>query len=512
MEGNFFTKSKIFLGACVCFIAGIVLASWLPPEWAERDLAWFVGLTGGAVILFLFWQIKSLRIAALWGLFLFLGLWRYGFSLPLNAPDKIWRYNGQTVNVQGIICNEPDVRQNNQKLEMCAENLSFFPERRVEGKILITTNLYPVYNYGERLEIICALEAPDKFRGFSYDRYLARYNIYSVCYYPRIETGVSADAVEKPAGNKLRAGLLQFKNKLRATIAYGLAEPEAGLAQAIFLGYKKNIPPALRADFSRVGLSHIIAISGMHISILAAMLMGLFLSLGLSRKKSFWLSAGLLLSYIILIGWPASAMRAGLMGFLLLWAMNLGRLSKSANSVVMAGAVLLLINPKLLRDDIGFQLSFLAVLGIIWFYPFLDRWTAKIKNPPKLLKAGISLVNITVAAQILTLPVLAYNFSQVSLIAPVSNLLVLWALPIMLATILGGLFLSLILSGGAFLFFLPAYFLLKYIIVVAGWLSRLPGAYVEIDYLWWGWAAVYYGVVLWILYKAHNVERVMHNV
>jgi len=486
-------KAKVFLFICLFFIAGVALASFLPLPSLVYDLWWFIGIVFCAVILILFFRNKKIRLPALLGLFLFLGIWRYSFCLPSNTPDKIWFYNGQEATVTGTICDEPDIRQRNVKYEVCtAKRLDLQTGGRasVSGRILVTTNLYPVFSYGDEIKIGCQLQTPEKFNDFAYDRYLARYNIYSVCYYPEIEL------LQKKYGNRFYNLIFKLKNKLHETMQAGLSEPEAGLAGAITLGYKKGISSYWQEKFSQAGISHIIAISGLHISILAALVMGFALGIGLPRRKAFWLASLFLLSYILLIGLPASAMRAGLMGFLVLWAMNLGRLNKLTNSLVLVAAVLLLINPRLLRDDIGFQLSFLAVLGIAYIFPIFKKWAGERKGRVTTL---LDIMGITISAQVFTLPIIALNFNQVSIIAPISNLLILWALPFLLVTILAGLALSLILPGLAWLFFLPSLLVLKYIMAVANWLAGLPLAYLEIDYLWWGWAGVYYSVVIYLI-------------
>ncbi len=244
---------------------------------------------------------------------------------------------------------------------------------------MVSTNIYPKYEYGDKLKINCELITPEKFNGFSYDRYLARYNIYSVCYYPSLsrETGQGLDSKDL-----IYKKIFSFKHLLQDKINSSLNEPEASLASAIFLGYKKNLPADLQDGFSKVGISHIVAISGMHIGIISVILMSVLIGFGFKRKYAFYIATFLLILYIVIIGFPASAMRAGLMGFLVLWALNLGRLNKITNSLFLTAAILLFINPKLLRDDIGFQLSFLAVLGIIYFYPsysviFLKKFLIK---------------------------------------------------------------------------------------------------------------------------------------
>jgi competence protein ComEC len=326
-----------------------------------------------------------------------------------------------------------------------------------------------------------------------------------VCYYPRLTpSSLRSDTPllirRGDGGEAFYKTVFGLKDKFREIIDFGLSEPESSLTRAIILGDKKGIPDDLRDKFSKTGVSHIVAISGMHISILAGLVMVMLLGAGLWRKHAFYFATLFLIIYIILIGLPASAMRAGLMGFLVLWALNLGRLNKLTNSLVLAAVVLLLINPKLLRDDIGFQLSFLAVLGIAYAYPLLNNIFDKIKIPK--LKGIRDILNITIAAQVFTLPIIALNFSQVSVIAPITNLLIIWTLPILMIAVLVALLLSLIFPSISFVFFLPVKLLLNYIIVIVELLADIPYAYLEIDYLWWGWAVLYYGVVVWTIYAA----------
>ena len=161
-------------------------------------------------------------------------------------------------------------------------------------------------------------------------------------------------------------------------------------------------------------------------------------------------------------------MRAGLMGFLVLWALKLGRLNKMTNSLIMTAAVLLLINPRLLRDDAGFQLSFLALAGLVYVYPIFKAIWQKIKWPK--LKGLSDAWLITLSAQVFTLPILAYNFNQISLVAPIANLAVLWSLPILTISILGALVLSILWPSLAVLFFTPSLLLTKYILTAVKFL------------------------------------------
>ncbi|MDO8592622.1 MAG: ComEC/Rec2 family competence protein [bacterium] len=473
------------------FISGIGLASFLPLKILHNDVWWF-----GAAVFFLalavwFWPNKIFLLAAVF----WLALWRYGASLPADAPDKIWRYNGRTAAVRGYAAGESDIRETNQKLEIAAEwlNLSAGGSIPVSGKILATADLYPEYNYGDELELECELKQPEQYQGFAYDRYLARYNIYSTCYYPKIKI------IGKNRGRIFYAKIFALKGKIAGIIDAGMSEPESSLARPIVFGGQRGVEPSIKQNFQKTGLTHIMAVSGFNVSIIAAVVLAVLLGAGISRRYAFYAAAAMLAGYIVLVGMPASAMRAGLMGFLVLWALKLGRLNKITNSLVLAAALLLLANPRLLRDDVGFQLSFLALAGLVYVYPILEALWQKIKLPK--LKGASDGLLITLAAQAFTLPILAYNFSQISLIAPLANLAVLWTLPILTVLILIAIPLSWAIPGLSFIFFLPSLILTKYILAAVKYLAALPFSYLEVDYLWPGWAVVYYAVIIYSVIK-----------
>lgn len=493
------SKSKIFLICCISFIIGIAIFSFLENLFIKNSFLYFICTTVCTIFLIFFWKNKKIKLILLILLFLFLGIWRYAIDIPKNTPDKIWSYNGKILTVIGIICNEPDIRQGKAKLEIKTTSIVNI-NKKISGKLLITTNEYPSYNYGDKLEIKCELKTPERFNNFSYDRYLGRFNIYSVCYYPKI------NLLDTEKGNWFYAKIFNLKKGLHEIINKGLNEPESSLASAIILGYKKNIPLELQENFSKAGISHIIAISGMHISILSALVMAFLLIIGIKRNKVFWLSSLALIIYIILIGLPASAMRAGLMGFLILLAMSLGRLNKINNSIIFSAAALLFINPKLLRGDIGFQLSFLAVLGIIYFYPAINYFL-KIERLSKISKNFLKIFIITISAQIFATPILATNFSQISIISPISNLLILWTLPILMIAILFGIILSLALPNISLLLFIPASFILKYITTITKLLIKIPYSSIEINYLNPIFIIFYYIIIIWIIIKFNKKQK-----
>ncbi|MBI2465940.1 MAG: ComEC/Rec2 family competence protein, partial [Candidatus Sungbacteria bacterium] len=189
---------------------------------------------------------------------------------------------------------------------------------------------------------------------------------------------------------------------------------EAALFNAMVLGYEKDVSAKIKTDFNRTGTRHVVAISGMNISIVALMIMSFGLSVGLWRRQAFWLAVSGVICFVFLVGSPPSAARAGIMGIILLWAQNRGRLVAAWRPVLLAAFFMVALNPTLLNLDVGFQLSFLAVLGIIYFKNFWGRILFWI--PVKMIR---ELVTLSMAAQTTTWPIILYNFGSLSVIGPV---------------------------------------------------------------------------------------------
>jgi len=209
--------------------------------------------------------------------------------------------------------------------------------------------------------------------------------------------------------------------------------------------------------------------------------MYLLIGLGLWRGQAFYFALGILILFIIMVGAPASAIRAGIMGGILLLAHKLGRLSDSGRIVVFAATVMLIFNPLLLRYDVGFQLSFLAVLGIIYLKPIFDSWFKKRNNL-------LQIITMTLAAQIATLPILVFNFGRISFISPLANVLIVPVLPFVM-----GLGLAFNIFGKILVW--PMYIGLTYIVRLTDLLSEIPFAAKEIN-IGWFWLIAYYIVLI----------------
>jgi competence protein ComEC len=171
-----------------------------------------------------------------------------------------------------------------------------------------------------------------------------------------------------------------------------------------------------------------------------------------------------------MIGAPSSAIRAAIMGTLVLIAQYFGRQSESSRIIFLAGATMLFLNPLLLRYDIGFQLSFLATLGLIYLSPVFQEIFKKF---PNFLEMRNNLIS-TLSAQTFVFPILIYNFGQFSLISPLPNILILWLLPFL--TIFGFIFsfIGIFSKILGYLLSFPAWFFLSFVLKVIDFFSKFP--------------------------------------
>lgn len=196
------------------------------------------------------------------------------------------------------------------------------------------------------------------------------------------------------------------------------ARPGAILAQALVFGDGRRVPPDLRTGLRRAGLSHLLAVSGLHVGLILGgcwWLLG-----GISNRLTAVCGASVLLLYGCLVGPRPSLLRAAVMALLVILAVAIERPPQALNSLCAALILILSFNPGEVFD-LGFQLSFLATAGILLLTPrLLARWRRKANGTVGHLVTGLA---VTVAAQLATLPVTAVRIGLLTPLAPVLNLL-----------------------------------------------------------------------------------------
>ena len=265
------------------------------------------------------------------------------------------------------------------------------------------------------------------------------------------------------------------------------------------MGARRGIPEYLLEAFARTGTTHIIAISGSNITIIAAVIIGFMQFLGVSRRRAFWWISGGIAVFVIMTGATASVVRAGIMGVFVLLARQLGRPSRATNALVFTAFVMLLVNPKILVFDAGFQLSFLATVGLVYINPMMQKFTERM---PVLFGIKEALVT-TLSAMVTTTPLILYQFGRLSVVAPLANILIIPAIPPTMALgFAAGMAGMLSQTLGSILAW-PAWLLLEYMIRVAEGLSSLRFAAFELGEFHWILMLAMYALI-WRLVWRYN--------
>ncbi len=341
-----------------------------------------------------------------------------------------------------------------------------------KGKILLLADKYDNFKYGDILKIQGILELPQNFSDFDYQGYLAKENIYYISPFPTISI---LEKSESSIVNNFNNGLYGIKTKIRKNIIKSFSLKESNFLRAILLGDKGVVDEDFRRELSRSGTSHIVAISGLHLSILAVFIFSGFLILGFWRKYATVITIFVLIVFAVFIGFKASLIRAVFMASLALTALSSGKLFRIERTLCYIAFTMLAFNPLLLRYDIGFQLSFLAVLGIFLLKPLFDYF---FQQKLKFSQTLIDVLTVTLAAQIFTLPIIISNFGIISFIAPLVNFLVLLLIPF----ILGAGFLWAFLCTFMSILWLTVFLspLLKMVLKLISWTGNLKLAAIEI--------------------------------
>lgn len=366
--------------------------------------------------------------------FLFLGLFRTAGSFGADFPVG-------TMTLRGYVAESSVFSQQSQK----------FPLKTIYGTALVTTDRYTsLFSYGEVLEV-------------SGD-FSKRYNVSQVRF-PKI--------LKLPGnqGNFLFAAAYNLRDNFTKTLTSILPSPESSLASGLLLGTggisDKNFIETLRIT----GTSHIVAVSGFNVSIIIIGVITL-LSFG-STKLSLLPLLLIVFLFDLLVGFTPPVLRATFMGLMLFFARFVGRQGNTTDALLISAAVIAFLDPQSL-GSVSFQLSFLATVGIVYFYPFVYRLLTGVHD---FFREPLAL---TLSAQAAVLPISIYNFGTLSLISPLANLLVGWVItPLMALTFLTGFLGGIIYPLGQ-LFGAIDLVLLTYFVKIIELLAKIPWASIQL--------------------------------
>ncbi len=462
------TPSVILASILAGFILGVLLFSYFSFEIAiglsVASICFVLGLFKGRGSSPLLSKEGSGVVIVLFAVSLVFGAFRLSLAVPSNA--SVAHNVGGVRSVVGVVMKQ-ETGEGSQKITL--GDLVVDGDRR-DDLVQIFTNAYPKAELGDRVAVECELEKPEPIEGFAYDRFLAAKHIYATCYSRR-----TPFVMEKGARQDVVILIRKVHEDAVGLVAKYFGEPHAQLLSGLLLG-DDNFSDAWKEKFRRTGTSHVVAASGYNIALVSSLALAFLIYAGLKRQYAFPFVILAIAGFVILAGGEAAVTRAGIMGAVALTATQLGRKSSARNALLLVAAVMLLIEPRILRDDAGFQLSVLSTAGLI----FISKPIAeKLGFIPEMFGLRESFSS-TLAATTFTLPVIIFGFGRISIVGPITNLLVLPFLPYAMAAGTAGIaltmFVNAFFSAVPSVFLVPGWFFLEIILRIIDAMSALPFA------------------------------------
>jgi len=464
-------KSLVTTIISISFIIGILTGLNLPPFNLLSILLLF-----SATILFYFSNSKLIYYSVT-----ILGI-TIGSIIIQHNISNIQNYNllkyDQKYTITGTITYPPEIRNNKQQIIL--SKIQDNDNQQYNGNLLIFASPFPPLNYHDQIQIKAKISKPENFtEDFSYIGYLSLRNIYYTAYYPKINLLSPPKVGGVPEG---RGGisiffqyLYKFRDFILNQINHALPYPQSGLLAGLLLGYKNALPPDLYEQFRVAGLTHIIVVSGFNLTIFATLFLKNLRGY-IPRLLLLLLTIVSILIFTLLTGAESSIVRAFFMSIILISAPFLSRKNNPTIAILLAACIMIFINPLILWYDAGFHLSFLATFGLVYISPIISN-IKFLKIFPDYISSTLS---ETLSAMIPTTPYIATSFHQISLVALLSNILVLPLIPITMAFGAMSILLSFVPQISSPINLITSS-LLSYIILIGQKLSQIPYSSININ-------------------------------
>jgi len=458
----------------VFYCLGIILINYI------RVNFWIIAVLTAVIIFlaallrkdYIFFILTLLLALLIGGLSL-----KNSYILPkCHINNFVYYKSNSFYSLSGFIDSDPEFKNNYMQFIFRTNQIqSGLLKWRCCGKILVKIDFLQKLNYGDNLTLVGTLSRPINFDSASrsYKGFLARQAIYLIM---RIKNLRQIISNQGNSGSKLVSRIFRLREKMEAIINRHLRDLPAAILSAMVLGQKRNIPWLINDSMVKSGTVHILVVSGFNVGIVAFIINLLFKILRIQKRLRIILAVICLLIYCAITGASNPVVRATVMGITFLSAYFLKRNPDIYNSLATAALFILIINPRQLFD-VGFQLSFMSVLAIIYLYPKLKEFLRLENCKIKVLKFIYEGLLVSFSAWLGTLAIIALNFRIIAWITVLANILI-----VPLATLITLCGFTLVLSGLiwpslACLFSSPTSMLINLLLNVNAMLIKLPFSY-----------------------------------
>ncbi len=408
---------------------------------------------------------------------------RYFFYEQMHQSDiPVEWFDTQQI-ITGVVVENPNINFEKNKYII----RPYDREWLLSSKILVTDYSGELISYGDKIIITGTIHFPESFttetgRIFEYGNYLKVQDIYATM------TIYHSEVVANNQGSSIKKYLYEIRNSFLKKIITNIPFPESGLLAGIVLGHKTLISQNLAKDFQIAGLSHVMVLSGYNITIIVTFVTTLFAYLGCGYRLRRWGAIISIPLFIIMTGFGASSVRAGIMAAMMLFLQITTRPQYGLRILGLTAGIMIFMNPRILVHDPSFHLSMLAFIGLVYGSPILEMIIKK-KN----------FIIETLAVQIIVLPYLIWSTGTFSLFSFLVNCITVPIIPgVMFLGIIVGV-ISYLSHGIAFLPSVLTTWFLKYMIYVVEKAVSWSWATVQISNISFWMIAVMYGILLALL-------------
>ena len=439
--------ANILSAGCIGFLFGALWYSFFSVDSLVAVIVCVV-MGSGVVLFFKFERVRNVCVALC---FCCVGMLAF-YGAESNILTTELYGVGEEVEFKGRIVEPSDARADGRIF------LVVLPDHeRIQHRVRITA-YSGSHKIGEEVRVKGLLQEPQDFSGFEYRGWLAKQDIGYVM------RGVEIEKLGT-RHTSMQTVLNDVRGELREGITSSLPPYAASLYRAMVLGERGALDKQTQESLQKAGLSHIVAISGMHIAILFFVVFFFVSAFPVSRARAGIIALVCIALYALMVGGSASVVRACLMVGVFFLAERFGRPHNSLRVLLLVGALMVALNPLIIRYDIGFQLSFAAVFGIILALPLHEKLLFFVTE-----KFGLrSLVGVSLSAQAATLPLVLTHFGVFPVWGIVSNILVVSILPaVLIAGVATAVFGAI---GMPSWFFGSSFLLAEYVRTIALWFS-----------------------------------------
>lgn len=426
---------------------GVVIGVWLArdsPLGLFQSIAWLS--TGAILIVFAVWRRSGVYVVVALGGGVLIGLWRGSYiAADLRTYDVLI---GKTVVLSGKVVEDTETNKRGQIVVRLVDVK--IEKENLAGSIWLTAKRGAQYDLKRGDTVVARSKLTEGFGTFA-------------------ATAYSADILQVNEPRPPDAALA-VRDWFGTAVQRVLPEPQASLGLGYLVGQRRGLPEELSAALQTAGLMHIVVASGYNLTILVRLARRLFEKI--SKYLSLMTSIGMVAFFIAITGLSPSMSRAGLVAVLGLFAWYYGRRFHPVVLLLIAMGVTVMWQPWYAWGDLGWQLSFAAFAGVMIVAPLASAYFFGDKKESGLKRIFIE----TIAAQVCTLPILLVAFGQLSLIAPIANMIIVPFVPFaMLATLFAGVA-ELFIPGMATVASLPAQAILTCMTEIITFTGDIPWA------------------------------------